>query len=207
MSQMGRQTPEVVTGSRNVAAHGLVALDKSGSESLPGSTIGKNLPEGSVEFRSYSAGLRVQLTDPPDTFNVLTGQKMKANKLALQFRYGSCITADPDCIHRSKGCDRDCELHPGGLKPHPNYGLGYSYWDAADADARVTSFAVSEAAAQIEKNPAVLDALLKKLEQDGFQFPQRTAAPVVNEAAPVAPAPEPVKAEEAVKVDKKVAKQ
>lgn len=158
-------TPQIVTGART-ADDRMVAA--TGPEYRT-----RTLAEGQVEYHSISPALRVQLTSPADTYDPATGIRTTARPKNLKFVENSAITDDPEVIHRVEGCEKVCKLHRGGIKAHPNFGLGKSFWRADHAAAIAREKRVESAARTMRENPEALQRVLKEMGVEDFVLPPR----------------------------------
>lgn len=163
-----RQPLEVVEGLR-----GAIVMQEAPVTPKPLPTLRADLPEGTVEYHSMTAGLWYPLSMGTKQRDPITGYEFTTPGLAMRFKMGIFRTADPEIIHRAEGCKAGCELHPRGIPKAAGFGLGATFWRADQAVAAAVKKQEQDDIERLKSNPEQAAKLLQQLQAAGFDLAPR----------------------------------
>ena len=162
-----RQPLEVVEGLRGA----IVMQEAPVTKPMPAPPRA-DLPEGTVEYHSMTAGLWYPLSMGTKQRDPVTGYEYTTPALAMRFVRGIFRTADPEIIHRAEGC-KSCELHPRGIPKAAGFGLGLTFWRADQAVAAAVKKQEQDDIERLKSNPEQAAKLLQQLQAAGFDLAPR----------------------------------
>ena len=216
-----------MANAKTVVTKGPRGLDERGSPSRTGhpsrpdevrvpAAVSKRA-EHDHTLQSKKSGLIVQLTAPHDRFNDVTGVRVKARPLVLNFTaHGGFVKLDlrnPEDRRRwlyTAGSEvaeaefaklgltykRDPQDGTDVIEPHPRFGLGLSFWKLSDMTKQTAEL----------KRKSLLDQLAGDPELAKFVIdnPDELASALQKRAAKLAPVPSTPPSAETEEVDSSV---
>src|SRR5574341_78182 len=138
------------------------------------------LPEGFVEYQSFTGALFLHLADSHKLRDADTGAEYIRPGIDLRFEMGIARTDDPEIMHRCEGCPPDCKLHARKLPAHRGYGVGQLFWRTDVMQDQAKRVALKREAKRIKDDPEYAANVLQALEDAGMLKPPANVAENAN---------------------------